>query len=107
MTHRSFWVFRALGSTLRMKAEVDQQQRAEDFICRQEKGCMDLETVGPMGQVENWVFIDYLNCPRAEKSLRCKQRFPGKKKCLLGKLSPFGTSCSPSFKSPPLNDCPD
>jgi hypothetical protein len=33
-------------------------------------------------------------------SLSCKQTFPGKKKCLLGQLSHFGTSCSSSFKSP-------
>jgi hypothetical protein len=33
-------------------------------------------------------------------SLRCKETFPGKEKCLLGQLSPFGTSFNPSFKSP-------
>jgi hypothetical protein len=30
-------------------------------------------------------------------SLRCSQTFPGKKKCLLGQLSPFGTSFCPSI----------
>jgi hypothetical protein len=28
---------------------------------------------------------------------RCKWEFPREEKCLLGHLSPFGTSCSPSF----------
>jgi hypothetical protein len=37
-------------------------------------------------------------CLRAEMSLRNRQMFPGKEKCLLDHLSPFGTSCSPSFK---------
>jgi hypothetical protein len=32
-------------------------------------------------------------------SLRCKQTFSGKEKCLLGQLLPFGTSCSLFFKS--------
>ncbi|XP_073926276.1 ankyrin repeat domain-containing protein 29 isoform X6 [Castor canadensis] len=35
---------------------------------------------------------------RVEMSLRCRQMFPGKEKCLLGQLSPFGTSCSLTFK---------
>jgi hypothetical protein len=34
-----------------------------------------------------------------EMSLRCKQTSPGREKNLLGQLSPFGTSCSLSFKS--------
>jgi hypothetical protein len=30
-------------------------------------------------------------------SLRCREKFPGKERCLLDHLTPFGTSCSPSF----------
>jgi hypothetical protein len=60
----------------------------------------NLETGGPLGQVGDWVFIAFfVYCPRVEMSLRCRQ-FPGKEKCLLGQLSPFGTSFSPSFNSP-------
>jgi hypothetical protein len=41
LTHRNFWVFRVLVSTLRMKAEADSSIRGQkDFICREEKGCM-------------------------------------------------------------------
>jgi hypothetical protein len=32
-------------------------------------------------------------------SLKCRQRFPGKERCLLDHLPPFGTSCSLSFKT--------
>jgi hypothetical protein len=60
------------------------------------------ETSGPLGQVGNWVFIVFLHCLRAEMSLRCKQKFPGEERCVLDHLSPFGTSCSPSF-NPPLS----
>jgi hypothetical protein len=58
----------------------------------------DPETGGPMGEVGDWVFIAFLYCQREEMSLRCKQKFPGKEKCLLGQLSPFGTSCSLFFR---------
>jgi hypothetical protein len=38
MTCRNFRVLRALGSTLRMKEQVDSSSRGqEDFICREEK----------------------------------------------------------------------
>jgi hypothetical protein len=59
----------------------------------------DPETSGPVGQVGDWVFIAFLNCLRAEMSLRYSQRFPGKERYLLDHLPPFGTSCSPSFIS--------
>jgi hypothetical protein len=56
----------------------------------------DPESSGPVGQVGNWVFIAFfLYFPRVEMSLRS----PGKEKCLVDQLSPFGTSCSLSFKS--------
>jgi hypothetical protein len=42
-----------------------------------------------------------LHCLGAEMSLRCRQRFPGKERCLLDHLSLFGTSYSLSF-SPSL-----
>jgi hypothetical protein len=50
--------------------------------------------------------FDY--CMRAEMSLRCRQKFPGKEKCLLSQISPLGTSYSPSFRSCPksCNLCP-
>jgi hypothetical protein len=35
-------------------------------------------------------FYSLFYCLRAEMSLRCKQKFPGKEKCLRGQLSPFG-----------------
>jgi hypothetical protein len=87
-----------------MKAQADSSSRGwKDFICRKEKrkaewGILgDLETDGPMVQVGNWVFIALLYYLRVEMSLRCKQKFPGKEKCLLGQLSPSRTSCSLSF----------
>jgi hypothetical protein len=49
---------------------------------REEKGCME--------QVGNWVFIAFFCTARGWRCL-------WKKKCLFGQLSPFGTSCSPSF----------
>jgi hypothetical protein len=42
----------------------------------------------------------FVYCLRVEISLRCGQTFPGKEKCLLGQLLPFGTSCSLFFKFP-------
>jgi hypothetical protein len=45
-----------------------------------------------------------LHCLGAEMFLRCRQRFPGKERCLLVHLSPFGTSCSPFF-SPSVGSC--
>jgi hypothetical protein len=39
-------------------------------------------------------------CLRAEMSLRCRQRFSGKERCLLDHSLPFGTSCNPSFNPP-------
>jgi hypothetical protein len=87
-------VFRALGSTLRMKAQVDSSSRSQkDFICREEKG---------WSHGSDWKLSFYslfLNCPSVAMSLRCTQKFPGKEKCFLSQLSPFRTSCSPSFNS--------
>jgi hypothetical protein len=40
--------------------------------------------------IEFYSLFEY--CLRAEMSLRCRQRFPGKERCLLDHLSPFGTS---------------
>jgi hypothetical protein len=40
-------------------------------------------------------------CLRAEMSLKCRQKFPGKERWLPDHLSPFGTSCSSSFNSLP------
>jgi hypothetical protein len=39
-------------------------------------------TQKPVGHVGDWVFIAFLHCLRAEMSLRCRQRFPGKERCL-------------------------
>jgi hypothetical protein len=54
--------------------------------------------------MQGWVRLEIgvflhclLHCLRAEMSLRCRWRFPGKERCLLDHLSPFGTSCNPSF----------
>jgi hypothetical protein len=60
----------------------------------------DPENSGSIDQVGNWVFIAFFYCLSAEMSLRGKQTFPEKSKCLLGKLSHFETSCSLPFKSP-------
>jgi hypothetical protein len=46
-------------------------------------------------------FIAFLHYLMMEMPVRCKQAFPREEKCLLDHLSPFGTSCSPSF-SPSL-----
>jgi hypothetical protein len=103
-------VFRVLGSTLRMKAQVDSSSRGwKDFICREEKRKSSWGNGGGGGTqklVVPWVrleigfyrlFVYYL---RVEMSLRCRQTLPGKERCLLGQLSPFRTSCSLPFKSP-------
>jgi hypothetical protein len=67
-----------------------QQQRLERFLFvekRRERlhGGMqgDLETCGPVGQVGDGVFVSFLYCLRAEMSLRCQKKFPGKERCLL------------------------
>jgi hypothetical protein len=103
----NFQVFRVLGSTLRMKAQTYSSSRGwKDFICREEKGkaawghAGGPETGGPVGEVGNWVFIAFFYCLRVEMSLRGKQKFPGKKKCLLGQLSPFENDNSPSTVRP-------
>jgi hypothetical protein len=54
----------------------------------------DLKTGGPLGQVGNWIFIAFLHCLRAEMSLGANRSFLGRRG---DHLSPFGTSCSPSF----------
>jgi hypothetical protein len=61
----------------------------------------DPETSGPMGQVGNWVFIVFFFfIARGHRCLLgANRQFPGKEKCLLGQLSPFGTSCSLSFNN--------
>jgi hypothetical protein len=50
----------------------------------------------------------FLHCLRAEMPFRCKQAFP-REKYLLDHLSPFGTSCSPTFSPsfPSLKGCPN
>jgi hypothetical protein len=104
MACRHFQVFRVLGSTLRMKAQVDSSKRGQkDFICREEKR---KAAWGHAGGPGNWwshgsgwklgFYSPFLYCLMVEMSCR----FPGKEKCLLGQLSPFGTSCSLSFNSP-------
>jgi hypothetical protein len=41
ITYRNVQLLRVLGSTIRLKAEVDSSSRhQEDFICREEKGCI-------------------------------------------------------------------
>jgi hypothetical protein len=74
---QEFQVLRVLGSTLRMKAQVDSSSRGwKDLICREGRerlhGGMqgDLETGGPLGQVGNWVFI----ANRVEMSLSVANR---------------------------------
>jgi hypothetical protein len=90
-----------------LKAEVGFSSRSQkDFICREEKRKAARENaVGPENQWSHgsgWKFIFvtfFFYCPKVEMSLWCRQIFPGKEKYLLGLLSPFGTSCSLSFKS--------
>jgi hypothetical protein len=93
-------VLRVLEPALRMKAEVDSNSRGwKNFICREEKRKTaywrmqgDPETGDPVGQGGAWGFIAFLHCLMAE----IKWAFL-REKCLLDHLSPFGTSCSPSF----------
>jgi hypothetical protein len=82
-----------------MKAQVDSRSRdRKDFICKEEKRktpwghAGGLKSCGPVGQGGNWVFIAFFYCPRVEMSIRCKQKIPWKEKCLLGQLTPLGTS---------------
>jgi hypothetical protein len=91
-----------------MKAQVYSSSRGQkDFICREEKRRERLhggECRGTQKLAVPWVRLGigfyslFEYCLRAEMSLRNRQMFPGKEKCLLDHLSPFGTSCSPSFK---------
>jgi hypothetical protein len=89
------------GSTLRMKAQEDSSSRGQKyFICREEKRKAAWGHAGgprnPWFCGSGWKLGFYrlfLCCLRAEMLLRS----PGKEKCLLGQLSPFRTSCSPSF----------
>jgi hypothetical protein len=89
-----------------MKAQADSSSRGQkNFICREEKRKAACGHVGGPGSQwscgSGWKlgFYSLFYCPRAEMSLRCKQKFPWKK-CLLGQLSPSGMSCSPSFNLP-------
>jgi hypothetical protein len=84
-----------------MKTQVDSRSRDQkNFICRKEKRKAAWgHAGGPRNQWScgsGWKlgFYSLFYCPRAEMSLRCKQKFSGKEKCILGQLSPFGTSCS-------------
>jgi hypothetical protein len=98
-------VLRVLEPALRMKAQTDSNSRGwKDFICREEKretaywGMQgDLETSESMGRGGEWCFIAFLHCLMVEMPFRCKWAFPREENCLLDHLSPFGTSCSPSF----------
>jgi hypothetical protein len=94
-------VLRVLEPALRMKAQTDSNSRGQkDFTCREEKRKTaylrmqgDPKTGDPVGQGREWGFIAFfLHCLGAEMSLRCRQRFPGKERCLLDHLSHFGTS---------------
>jgi hypothetical protein len=103
MTCRNFQVFRVLGSTLKVKAQVDSSSRGQKyFICRKEKRKAAWGHAwglrNPWSHGSGWklgFYSLFLYCPRVEMSLRS----PGKEKYLLGQLSPFRTSCSLSFKS--------
>jgi hypothetical protein len=57
----------------------------------------------PWVRVGSGFYSLFLHCLRAELPFRCKQAFFREEKCLLDHLSPFGTSCSPSF-SPSIID---
>jgi hypothetical protein len=69
-----------------------QQQRSERFYFREEKrGCMGAnrgtqkpETGCLMSQAGNRVFIAFVFVAQGQKSLWCKQKFPGKEKCFPG-----------------------
>jgi hypothetical protein len=103
MTHKNFQVFRVLGPTLRMKAQADSSSRGQkDFICREEKGCMGAcwETWKPGSHGSGWKlgFYSLFLVARGQRYLSgANRQFPGKEKCLLGQLPPFGTSCYLSF----------
>jgi hypothetical protein len=85
-----------------MKAQADSSSRGQkDFICREEKKKERLhggECRGTWKLVVPWsgrrlgFYSLFVYCSRAEMSLRCRKRFPGKERCLLDHLSPFGTS---------------
>jgi hypothetical protein len=106
MMHRwhaqEFQVLSVLEPALRMKAQV----RKILFV---EKGRERLhigECRGTWKPVIRWSrgsgwgvgFIAFLHCLIVEMPFRCKQAFPREEKCLLDHLSPFGTSCSLSFR---------
>jgi hypothetical protein len=93
-------MFRVLGSTLRVKAQVYSSSRGQkDFICREEKrkaACDHVRRPGnrwSCGLGWKLSFYSLFHCPRVEMSLRYKEKFSGKEKCLFGPLSP----CSMSF----------
>jgi hypothetical protein len=101
---QEFQVLRVLEPSLRIKAPADSSSSRKDSICREEKrktawgACkgtrkLVITWVG-LGIVFYSLFEYFL---RAEMSLKCRQKFPRKEKCLLDHLSPFRASCSLSF----------
>jgi hypothetical protein len=80
-----------------------QQQKSENLFVEKRRERLneimqwDPETSGSMDQIGSWVFVAIFYCLRVEMSLRCKQIFPGKEKCLLGQFLPFGISFSLPF----------
>jgi hypothetical protein len=103
MTGRNFQVFRVLRSTLRMKVQADSRSRGQKELFV-EKRMVSWGHAGGPGNLWyhelGWnlgFYSLFVYCQRVEMSLRSRQMFPGKK-CLLGQLSPFGTSCCPSFR---------
>jgi hypothetical protein len=104
MTHAGISGARVLEPTLRMKAQANSSSRGQkDFMLEKRRERLhwwgmqgDPETSGSGWRLGIYGLFEY--CLRAEMSLRCRQTFPEKERCLLDHLSPFGTSCRPSFR---------
>jgi hypothetical protein len=86
--------FRVLGLLVHSEIETKANSSSrgqKDFICREEKEKAAWEHAsGPRnpwscgsGWKLGFIAFFFLNCPKAEISLWCKQMFPGKK-CLPG-----------------------
>jgi hypothetical protein len=106
---QEFQVLRVLEPALRRKhrqtltAEVGKILFIENLVGEKRRErlhigeCRGTRTGDPMGQGGEWDFIAYLHCLMAEMPFRCKRAFIREEKCLFDDLSPFGTSCSPTF----------
>jgi hypothetical protein len=102
---QEFQVLRVIGPALRMKAQVDSNNRGQKELEKRRERLHERTCRVYQKLVVPWVGLRigfyslFEYCLRADMSLRYRQTFPGKKRYFLDHFSPFRTSCSPSFIS--------